>query len=350
MWEVCTRFFFFCCVWYGFDGGGNTSVRWCELRCRGHARLRVDRDAGNAAVWVWGRDVRYARRRRRKPTVLCRRHAPPPSLPSHPLILILQSIIPGYHAYTYSQTLEAPLHCLRAVHEALDLDSISTSTSSSTSTEHEGRGLAALGRLFGGEVWGRLPGALAAPAAHNENGGMHNQGHNGVNGQGGQEGEALAVQRLRRTALGLVGAFFLRLLFLFPPPLPRTLFPFHPLRLPCTPLTLAQTPTPATSRPARPTRCSRRCSTCSVRSRIRTRGFVWRCVFRALPVFVLSSCRGLSVEGGDWTMSSFASLRSFRVVEILLRSLGRHAFFGRLDGMRGRGGEGKRDAHFLGGR
>jgi hypothetical protein len=36
---------------------------------------------------------------------------------------------------------------------------------------------------------------------------MHNQGHNGANGQGGQEGEALAVQRLRRTALGLVGVF-----------------------------------------------------------------------------------------------------------------------------------------------
>ncbi|KAJ7820857.1 hypothetical protein B0H13DRAFT_2291922 [Mycena leptocephala] len=103
------------------------------------------------------------------------------------------------------ETLEAPLHCLRAVHEALDLDSISTSA---TSTEHEGRGLAALGRLFGGEVWGRLPGALPASAAHNPTTTtMHNQGHNGANGQGGQEGEALAVQRLRRTALGLVDTY-----------------------------------------------------------------------------------------------------------------------------------------------
>ncbi|KAJ7653619.1 hypothetical protein DFH06DRAFT_1474761 [Mycena polygramma] len=79
------------------------------------------------------------------------------------------------------ETIEAPLHCLRAIHEALDLESTSTSTSPDADA-----GVRALGRLFGAGVWGRLP--------------------SGAGGQGGK-GEALAVARLRRTALGLVDTY-----------------------------------------------------------------------------------------------------------------------------------------------
>ncbi|KAJ7220593.1 armadillo-type protein [Mycena pura] len=62
------------------------------------------------------------------------------------------------------ENIEATLHCLCAVHEAVDLDSI-------------GR-MVALARLFGAEVWGRLPARSAPPIA-----------------------------RLRRTALRLIGTY-----------------------------------------------------------------------------------------------------------------------------------------------
>ncbi|KAJ6522588.1 hypothetical protein B0H19DRAFT_655372 [Mycena capillaripes] len=87
------------------------------------------------------------------------------------------------------ETIEAPLHCLRSVHEALDLDS-STSTTSNGNGEGEDAGMQALGRLFGAGVWGRLPASSS----------------NGAN-KGAGEGEALAVARLRRTALGLVDTY-----------------------------------------------------------------------------------------------------------------------------------------------
>ncbi|KAJ7153236.1 hypothetical protein C8R46DRAFT_473041, partial [Mycena filopes] len=89
------------------------------------------------------------------------------------------------------ETVEAPLHCLRAVHEALDLDSTSTSTSTSVSGTQT-----ALARLFGAEVWGRLPSGAVS---------VNRQG--GVNGNGERKGEALAVMRIRRTALGLVDTY-----------------------------------------------------------------------------------------------------------------------------------------------
>ncbi|KAJ7913239.1 hypothetical protein B0H13DRAFT_2470623 [Mycena leptocephala] len=77
----------------------------------------------------------------------------------------------------------------------------------------EGRGLAALGRLFGGRCGeGCLALFLFQQRIMGRMRGIQGQGGQGQ-GQG-EEGEALAVQRLRRTALGLVGAFFL------PPPLP----------------------------------------------------------------------------------------------------------------------------------
>ncbi|KAJ6468925.1 hypothetical protein C8R45DRAFT_1218716 [Mycena sanguinolenta] len=92
------------------------------------------------------------------------------------------------------ETIEAPLFLLRAVHEALDLDSASTSPSSfisgsanPPSSSAQGMGTAALERLFGAEVWGRLP--------------------QGLGGESGKEGERDAVARLRRTALGLVETY-----------------------------------------------------------------------------------------------------------------------------------------------
>ncbi|KAF7373942.1 hypothetical protein MSAN_00606600 [Mycena sanguinolenta] len=96
------------------------------------------------------------------------------------------------------ETIESPLFLLRAVHEALDLDT-STSTSSFTpssalnpSSSSSGQGgqnvgTAALERLFGADVWGRLP--------------------QGPGGEGGKDGEKDAVARLRRTALGLVDTY-----------------------------------------------------------------------------------------------------------------------------------------------
>ncbi|KAK7053926.1 armadillo-type protein [Favolaschia claudopus] len=75
------------------------------------------------------------------------------------------------------EKLEAPLFLLRAVHEALDLD-----TTSASAAEKETAGSAALVRLFGDHVWGRLP-----PPA--------------------EGGEGAALVRLRRTALGLVETY-----------------------------------------------------------------------------------------------------------------------------------------------
>ncbi|KAK6985163.1 hypothetical protein R3P38DRAFT_3291974 [Favolaschia claudopus] len=75
------------------------------------------------------------------------------------------------------EKLEAPLFLLRAVHEALDLD-----TTSASVAEKETAGSAALVRLFGDHVWGRLP-----PPA--------------------EGGEGAALVRLRRTALGLVETY-----------------------------------------------------------------------------------------------------------------------------------------------
>ncbi|KAJ7855598.1 hypothetical protein B0H14DRAFT_3865185 [Mycena olivaceomarginata] len=101
-----------------------------------------------------------------------------------------------------SQTIESPLFLLRAVHEALDLDSTSFSPTALPSSAPAAApalsvGGAALDRLFGDEVWGRLPMATGDAGAGAEAGG----GQNG--GKGGREAET----RLRRTALGVVDTY-----------------------------------------------------------------------------------------------------------------------------------------------
>ncbi|KAJ7321674.1 hypothetical protein DFH08DRAFT_1085874 [Mycena albidolilacea] len=96
------------------------------------------------------------------------------------------------------ETIESPLFLLRAVHEALDLDSTSFSpTALPSSAPALSVGGAALDRLFGDEVWGRLPMATGDPGAGAEAGG----GQNG--GKGGRKAET----RLRRTALGVVDTY-----------------------------------------------------------------------------------------------------------------------------------------------
>ncbi|KAJ7913261.1 hypothetical protein B0H13DRAFT_2271229 [Mycena leptocephala] len=124
------------------------------------ARLRVDRnvrvrraswDAGNAAVVGAGRLLAGTGLFPPAPTVLCGRNALP-ALP-HPLIPILPTIhsccrIPRSRLHSHVRLptdARSHLHCLRAVHEALDLDSTPTFTSGST-TGDEGRGLAATRR------------------------------------------------------------------------------------------------------------------------------------------------------------------------------------------------------------
>jgi hypothetical protein len=77
------------------------------------------------------------------------------------------------------------------VHEALNLDSTSFSpTALPSSAPALSVGGAALDRLFGDAVWGRLPVAAGAEAE---------------GGQIGGKGEREAETRLRRTALGVVG-------------------------------------------------------------------------------------------------------------------------------------------------
>ncbi|KAF8156219.1 hypothetical protein K438DRAFT_2026380 [Mycena galopus ATCC 62051] len=84
------------------------------------------------------------------------------------------------------ETIEAPLFLLRCVYEALDFSSTSTAT-----PREEGvtAGGAALARLFGAEVWGRLP-----------QGGADT-------GNGKDDAEREAVACLRRTALALVDTY-----------------------------------------------------------------------------------------------------------------------------------------------
>ncbi|KAJ7696959.1 hypothetical protein B0H17DRAFT_383051 [Mycena rosella] len=80
-----------------------------------------------------------------------------------------------------TQELEATLHCLRPVHEALDPDAPAP----------------ALVRVFALAVWERLP------ASHLTSGGAHS---NGTTSGGGGEGEE-GTRRMRRTALGLVETY-----------------------------------------------------------------------------------------------------------------------------------------------
>ncbi|KAJ7696961.1 hypothetical protein B0H17DRAFT_1177748 [Mycena rosella] len=82
------------------------------------------------------------------------------------------------------EDLEATLHCLRAVHEALDPDAPAP----------------ALARVFAPAVWERLP------AAHLTGGGAHSNGATSGDGGGGGEGEE-GARRVRRTALGLVETY-----------------------------------------------------------------------------------------------------------------------------------------------
>ncbi|KAJ7033539.1 hypothetical protein C8F04DRAFT_1260795 [Mycena alexandri] len=84
--------------------------------------------------------------------------------------------------------MEDPLRCLRAVHEALDLNSTPITTFSSGTQA----------RLFGDEVWERLP-ASAAAASGNTGAGS--------NGQRQRTGEAVAAMRIRRTAFGLADTY-----------------------------------------------------------------------------------------------------------------------------------------------
>ncbi|KAJ7017049.1 hypothetical protein C8F04DRAFT_1406335 [Mycena alexandri] len=106
------------------------------------------------------------------------------------LTFLVADAAAGLEARRAWETIEAPLHCLRAVHEALDLDS--TPTTSSAGTPSISGTQAALARLFGGEVWGRLPAA---------------SGNVGAGSNGQRKGEAVAVMRIRRTALGLVDTY-----------------------------------------------------------------------------------------------------------------------------------------------
>ncbi|KAJ7452683.1 armadillo-type protein [Mycena galericulata] len=94
------------------------------------------------------------------------------------------------------EDIEATLHCLRAVHEALDPDAAGANP--------------ALARLFGAGVFGRLP---VGYGAEEYRGGMGvpGGGHGGGMGLGlGEEREREereAIARVRRTALGLVDTY-----------------------------------------------------------------------------------------------------------------------------------------------
>ncbi|KAJ6541009.1 hypothetical protein DFH09DRAFT_1394943 [Mycena vulgaris] len=85
------------------------------------------------------------------------------------------------------EDLEATLHCLRAVHEALDPDDTVAG--------------AALARVFAPAVWGRLPATHASGGSANQNGSNANGGSQEGIASGGAEG------RVRRTALGLVETY-----------------------------------------------------------------------------------------------------------------------------------------------
>jgi hypothetical protein len=136
-----------------------------------------------------------------------------PSL-SHPLILILP--YPSFNPLLLPDTTlmlaltRTPLHRRSKPPSTASASCTRRSTSLRRPLSPPGPRLkraSSAWKALRGEVWGTLPGALPLPAIMGRMRGIQGQG------QGG-EGEALAVQRLRRTALGLVGAFFL------PPPLP----------------------------------------------------------------------------------------------------------------------------------
>jgi hypothetical protein len=104
------------------------------------------------------------------------------------------------------------------VHEVLNLDSTSFSptalpSSSPTALPSSAPALlvgsVALDRLFGDAVWGRLP--VAAGDAQT------GAGAEAEGGQIGGKGEREVETRLRRTALGVVGAC-VSAIYLFPPP------------------------------------------------------------------------------------------------------------------------------------
>ncbi|KAF7344000.1 hypothetical protein MVEN_01689300 [Mycena venus] len=69
------------------------------------------------------------------------------------LVYLVGEAAAGLESGARWETIESPLFLLRAVHEALDLDSTSTSTTPST---EQSVGMMALGRLFGAEVWGAV--------------------------------------------------------------------------------------------------------------------------------------------------------------------------------------------------
>ncbi|KAJ6485347.1 hypothetical protein C8R47DRAFT_1321195 [Mycena vitilis] len=160
-------------------GGAAEKARMVHARAAYVALVRILR-AKVVCARGWGRDrlERFAVYRRDVGDTLVNAYY---ILRDDLLVYLVGEAAAGLEAGRAWETIEAPLHCLRAIHEALDLESTSTSTSPDADA-----GVRALGRLFGAGVWGRLP--------------------SGAGGQGGK-GEALAVARLRRTALGLIDTY-----------------------------------------------------------------------------------------------------------------------------------------------
>ncbi|KAJ7661997.1 hypothetical protein DFH06DRAFT_363441 [Mycena polygramma] len=163
----------------GGGGGAAEKARMVHARAAYVALVRILR-AKVGCGRGWGRDrlERFAVYRRDVGDTLVNAYY---ILRDDLLVYLVGEAAVGLEDGRAWETIEAPLHCLRAIHEALDLESTSTSTSPDADA-----GVRALGRLFGAGVWGRLP--------------------SGAGGQGGK-GEALAVARLRRTALGLVDTY-----------------------------------------------------------------------------------------------------------------------------------------------
>jgi hypothetical protein len=153
--------FLLSCIVCGLDGEGGERIRAgdiCMRRTRAYGSIgmrarRASWDAGNAAVWVWGRDVCSHAQAcfPRADGAVSATRAPRAPFPIPPSPSFLQYVLIPNNTLTPAYTdPRSPLHCLRAVHEALDLDSSTSGSGSATDCEGEGRGLAALGRLFGG--------------------------------------------------------------------------------------------------------------------------------------------------------------------------------------------------------
>lgn len=103
----------------------------------------------------------------------------------------VRDLLHSFGLLNKNQEIEATLHCLDLVNEAVDLDALAREAETGSTS-------GAFTRLFGGDLWGRLPTSAVAPPHLYPS--LREQAQ-----------EKAAINRLRKTALQVVGAFlFLR--------------------------------------------------------------------------------------------------------------------------------------------